>query len=236
MAIYPGTTIFDESGNSLTVTEQIGSGGFGAVFKVSDNKERFLAVKVLQASFPSEEAHKDFLREAQIAQEVQGQHVIKHLFFHDGSTHTGLPPYILMEYASDGSLRNLIQSKVESGEQFSDQELSNMYEQLIAGMNSVNDKLVHRDLKPENILVDGGLLKISDFGLAKISEESTRSRSFKGVGTLRYISPEAIQLLKNTPLMDMYSMGLVFYELATLSYPYADEVSQGTDFRDIHLN
>lgn len=83
-------------------------------------------------------------------------------------------------------------------------------------MIAINAELVHRDIKPENILVSNDVLKISDFGLAKIASESTRTMSFKGYGTIPYIAPEAWNSDKNTIQMDIYSMGIVFYELATL--------------------
>jgi hypothetical protein len=75
-------------------------------------------------------------------------------------------------------------------------------------------------VKPDNILVSKELLKISDFGLAKVIGERTRTETFKGLNHIMYCAPEAWHLQENTPSMDMYSMGIVFYEIATLQIPY----------------
>lgn len=102
-------------------------------------------------------------------------------------------------------------------------------------MKSINEKLVHRDIKPENILICNGIYKITDFGLAKVASESTRTMSFKGYGTLQYIAPEAWKSEKNTIQMDIYSMGIVFYELALLDYPYDIASNDMEAYRNAHM-
>ncbi|MBR7513174.1 protein kinase family protein, partial [Mycobacterium tuberculosis] len=72
----------------------------------------------------------------------------------------------------------------------SEDECLGIFYQLIDGIEAINAELVHRDLKPENILIDRGVFKISDFGLAKIAEDKTRTKTFKGWGTPPYIAPE----------------------------------------------
>ena len=103
-------------------------------------------------------------------------------------------------------------------------------------MKCISEHLVHRDIKPENILNFHGVLKITDFGLSKISGESTKTMTFKGYGTSPYVAPEAWNNDRNTIQMDIYSMGIVFYELATLSYPYEKPtVNDPIAFRSMHL-
>ena len=93
-----------------------------------------------------------------------------------------------------------------------------MFLQLASGMKHINSILVHRDIKPDNILIVDDVLKITDFGLAKYAEATTRSVTFKGYGTKEYCAPEVCKNEKNTIYMDIYSMGIVFYEIATLKY------------------
>ena len=144
-------------------------------------------------------------------------------------------PYIIMEYAEGGTLADQIEERKKTNSPYSKEELRNLFLQLVDGMKSINKKLVHRDIKPENILICNGICKITDFGLAKVASESTRTMSFKGYGTLQYIAPEAWKSEKNTIQMDIYSMGIVFYELALLDYPY-DIISNDVDaYRSAHM-
>jgi len=112
-----------------------------------------------------------------------------------------------------------------------------MFTQLINGMKAINNYLVHRDIKPSNILFHNDVLKITDFGLSKIVNQSTRSSTFKGFGTCAYIAPEAWEFKDNTIQMDIYSMGIVFYQLATYRYPYEID-NRGNmieNYREAHM-
>ena len=149
---------------------------------------------------------------------LDSENVIKYLYIHDGNEFPEYPPFIIMEYTDGGTLRDLIANR--NGQQFEVETLMGYFEQLAHGMKCISEQLVHRDIKPENILNFHGVLKITDFGLSKISGESTKTMTFKGYGTSPYVAPEAWNNDRNTIQMDIYSMGIVFYELATLSYPY----------------
>lgn len=107
-----------------------------------------------------------------------------------------------------------------------------MFHALSYGMRDINKCIVHRDIKPANILITNQGLKITDFGLSKYIDEATRNLTFKGYGTKAYCAPEVWNNEKNTMLMDIYSMGIVFYELATLNYPY--EITMN-NYSEAHL-
>lgn len=235
MIITIGSVIRDNQGKTYILDESIGSGGFGSVFKAHCEQDGLIvAVKVLQNSFSSDEIYLTFQKEANRSKLLDSENVIKYLYIHDGKDFSEYPPYIIMEYTDGGTLRNLITN--QNGKQFEIHTLKRIYQQLAHGMKCISEQLVHRDIKPENILNFNGVLKITDFGLSKISGESTKTMTFKNGGTLLYIAPEAWNNDSNTIQMDIYSMGIVFYELATLSYPYTLPAQMdGFHLRDMHL-
>ena len=236
MIITIGSRVKDKEGQTYLLTEELGHGGFGCVYKaVRDRDKAIYAVKTLLFSFANEDAVSSFKNEIVLSEKISGAHVIRYEYVHDGEEYPELPPYIIMEYANGGTLRDRLDERKANNAPFSKEELVPIYKQLIDGMISINAELVHRDIKPENILVSNDTLKITDFGLAKIASESTRTMSFKGYGTVPYIAPEAWNSDKNTIQMDIYSMGIVFYELATLQYPYEVKSNDVEAYKNAHL-
>lgn len=236
MIITIGSKVKDGEGNIYTLTKEIGHGGFGCVYKaVRDYDKSVYAVKTLLYSFSDEAVAASFKNEIKLSSEVNGEHVIHYIYAHDGDEYPELPPYIIMEYANEGTLADQIKKRKKSNNPYSKEELLGLFLQLTDGMKSINKKLVHRDIKPENILICNGSCKITDFGLAKVAAESTRSISFKGYGTLKYIAPEAWKSEKNTIQMDIYSMGIVFYELALLDYPYNIISNDLESYKNAHM-
>ena len=141
-----------------------------------------------------------------------------------------------MELIEGVSLREFISKQAKTNNLLSNEDLLNLFSQIIDGMFAINQKVVHRDIKPENILYSQSTIKITDFGLAKISEDSTRTHSFKGSGTYPYMAPEAWTLETNTKDMDVYSTGLLFYELATLKMPFIEyNPNSYEDWKSAHL-
>ena len=233
MIITIGSIIPDDNGNEYKVVDSIKPGGFGQVFlceRVLDKKK--FAVKTMLNVFPSTEEYNAFQNELMAAREIKADNVVLYEFMHDGKMFEEYPPYIIMEFANQGSLQQLLAQRKRTKAFFTNIELTQMFLQLAYGMKCINSILVHRDIKPDNILVVDNVLKITDFGLAKYAEATTRSVTFKGYGTKEYCAPEVWKNEKNTIYMDIYSMGIVFYELATLRYPY--EVTGG-DYEDAHL-
>ena len=231
-----GTKLQDDKGNTYVLDKVLGSGGFGDVYKAHSEADGMpVAVKLLKNNFYSPEAVLSFQKETYQSKLLDSENVIKYLYFHDGQQFDSYPPYIIMEYTDGGTLRNLIDN--QGNQQFDIEMLKRMLLQLARAMKCINTELVHRDIKPENILNFNGVLKITDFGLSKIAGESTNTMTFKNGGTLAYIAPEAWNNEKNTVQMDIYSMGIVFYELATLSYPYKNIPLKPnfSEWRNMHL-
>ena len=224
----------DADGVEYHQIEVIGRGGFGSVYLVErmTDKKKF-AIKTID-DLPNEGSLRSINNEIEMALKVSSDNVVKYLFFHDGKTFENLYPYIIMEYTDMGTLEKLLRENRDSNLMFSNAELKKIFLQLANGMKDIAEcNLIHRDIKPCNILIFEDNLKITDFGLAKITDKSTRSNSLKGWRTDKYASPEVWEKRQNTIQMDMYSMGIIFYELATLKYPY--EMKKGQEYRDAHL-
>ena len=232
--IMKGSVILDDKKQEYEVLDSIGSGGFGIIYKIKRKKDgKLFALKTLQIGFSDKRYLDSFKHEGESAMTISNENVVGYLFFHDGMMYKESPPYIIMEYANDGDLSKYIKDQKEF---LSNSQIKLIFTQLISGMKAINEKIIHRDLKPANILFSDGKFKITDFGLSKIFEDDTRTSTFKGSGTYSYMSPEAWKLEKNTPLMDIYSMGLIFYEIATRNHPFNKEKIQNVnDWRNIHL-
>jgi serine/threonine protein kinase len=131
-----------------------------------------------------------------------------------------------MEYVEGGTLAQLLRKAGESKEPLAIPSLVDWMGQLVDGIEAINEKMLHRDLRPENILMSGDRLKVGDFGLSKLVGAATRTRTFKGSQHVLYMAPEGWRSETNDIQIDMYSMGITFFEMATLEYPY--DVPPGT--------
>lgn len=204
-------------GKEFVISGFLGQGGMGHVFSIEDrNGNSKLALKSLQHFLPDDNNHRSLINEWEKAQKIDHKNVIRYHGFHDGLNEPKTP-YLIMELAQDGSLDDFLKSQTE----FMDEDVClEIFHQIIDGMEAVNEVLVHRDIKPDNIFIEQGVFKIADFGLAKVAQEKTRSKTFKGWGTEPYIAPEAYRAEINTIQMDMYSIGHVFYQIAGMKHAY----------------
>ena len=237
MIISKGTPIYDKDMNEYIVEERIGGGGFSAVFKViNKNNGKYYALKTFSSDFADKTELETFKNEISKAMQVESNNTVKYLFFNDGEIFSDLPPYIIMEYCDGGTLEEYIENIKKSKNIITNEELKEIYSQLINGMNDINSKLIHRDIKLKNILLKDGIIKIGDFGISKSISDITRTITFKGYGTAEYIAPEGWRFEKNTIKMDIYSMGIVFYQIATLlNYPYKILKGSEEEYRNAHL-
>ncbi len=215
------------------IVDVIGQGSFGTVYMAKNRSSGAIyALKTFQRTFVSEGEERALFNEGSLAINITHPNVVRVIYFHDGTRYPDLPPYMLMEYISGSTLEEILDARRPQNF-FSQEEIIEIFKQLASGMKAINQRLVHRDIKPDNILVEQGVYKIADFGLSKIVDAATRSETLKGVGAKAYYAPEAWRHEKNTAAMDMYSMGIVFYQIATLNYPYQPPAND--NWQDVHF-
>lgn len=234
MVFNLGHIIYDK----YEIVDLIGSGGFGEVYKIKDlDSEDLKALKCLLPHLAEElpELEDMFDEEANASMKVKHQNVVQIFSLEETSFKNKEIKFFTMEYSEDGDLSSFLR-KLDT--YLSIDNLTEWMRQLLLGLGAINELIIHRDLKPENILLFGNLLKISDFGLSKYIEETTRTFTFKGWGTPQYMAPEIWENISPTHLVDQYSMGMIFYYMAILKHPFYPIPSGGNIFeylRDSHL-
>lgn len=219
--LQPGNVVFGPGGVAkYTIVRPLGNGAFGMVYEVEGAKGERYALKTISTAWLNQTSLNALINEGQLAVGIEHPNVIRVVYFHDGQEHPEFPPYMLMDLADGGTLQDLLNQRRKIKQFFTNNELRSMMLELAYGMRAVNEKLVHRDVKPDNILIHKDQLKVADFGLSKVISAATRTQTFKGIQHVMYAAPEAWRQEKNTIAMDMYSMGIIYYELATLMHPY----------------
>ena len=199
--------------------EELGSGGMAEVYRARDKLlDRPVAVKILHAAYRSDsEFIARFHREAQAAARLSHPNIVSiYDVGTDGSDH-----YIVMEYVRSKTLKDKIRDEGP---------LDILTAVSIAGdianglCHAHNNNIVHCDIKPHNILMtNDGHAKIADFGIARAVTESTLTDSGNIVGSVHYFSPEQAQGGVITPKSDVYSLGVVMYEMITNRLPFTGD-------------
>jgi len=194
---------------------EIGQGGMGIVYKAEDiNLKRTVALKFLPAEFTRlPEARERFIREAQAAAALSHPNIctIYEVEEADGQ------PYIAMEYVEGQSLRQ----RVAKGPMSAD-NVADIAVQVAEGLEAAHQRgIIHRDIKSANIMVtEKGQAKIMDFGLAKVMGQEQLTRESVTIGTVAYMSPEQAQGEDLDKRTDLWSFGVVLYELLTGQLPF----------------
>jgi serine/threonine protein kinase/formylglycine-generating enzyme required for sulfatase activity len=219
-----GAGMPDLSGQTIgryRILEKLGEGGMAVVYKTQDTRlEREVAIKIIRREVFSplvlERVLKRFEREAKALAKLSHPNIVH---VHDYGKFRGAP-YLVMEYLPGGVLK----TGAGVSERLGWQEAARLLLPIAEALDYAHSlNIIHRDVKPSNILLTGrGQPMLSDFGIAKILEEEQTqglTASGTGVGTPEYMAPEQ-WTGKACPQSDLYSLGVVFYELLTGRKPY----------------
>uniref|UniRef100_A0A8D0CIF2 receptor protein-tyrosine kinase n=1 Tax=Scleropages formosus TaxID=113540 RepID=A0A8D0CIF2_SCLFO len=213
----------------VKIEEVIGAGEFGEVcrgrLKVPGKKENYVAIKTLKGGY-TEKQRRDFLSEASIMGQFQHPNII-HL---EGIITASCPVMIITEYMENGALDSFLR---QNDGQFTPIQLVGMLRGIASGMKYLSEmSYVHRDLAARNILVNSNLVcKVSDFGLSRFLQENssdpTYTSSLGGKIPIRWTAPEAIAFRKFTSASDVWSYGIVMWEVMSFGErPYWDMSNQ----------
>jgi len=225
--ITPGESI--QKGTTLagryTIIEELGRGGMGVVYKAEDTKlKRTVALKFLPPELTHiPEVKERFMREAQAAAALDHPNICTVHEFDEAEEKI----YISMAYIKGQSLRK----KVKSGPLELEESLR-IATQVADGLGEAHKKgIVHRDIKSANIIVDErGQAKIMDFGLARVTGGSLVTQEGMTMGTIAYMSPEQARGEKVDYRTDIWSLGVVLYEILTGQLPFKGEHEQSVVF------
>lgn len=215
------------------VVSRIADGGMATVYQAVDERlGRTVAIKIMHTQL-AQGPHRDqfverFHREARSAAAIANPHIVQ---VYDTGKFDGLD-YLVMEYVHGVNLR------YEMNQQgtFSVREMLRIIGETLDGLASAHRAgVVHRDIKPENILLnDRGHVQITDFGLAKTVSQATLSSTGILLGTAAYLAPEMIERNQATPQGDLYSVGIMAWEMLAGKVPFTSNNPVTLVFKHVH--
>ena len=211
------------------ITEKLGEGGMGVVYKAEDTKlERTVALKFLAAHLLNdEEAKARFLREAKAAAGLDHPNIctVHEIAEVDGKT------FLAMAFLKGKTLEDPI-----AGGPLSLKDALDIARQVADGLEAAHEAaIVHRDIKPANIMVDAkGRATIMDFGLAHLTEASRLTKTDQTMGTVAYMSPEQAQGMEVDNRSDVWALGVVLYEMVCGQRPFQGQYDQALLYEIVH--
>jgi len=211
-------------GDRFKILEKVGEGGFGSVYKAEDKKlNEIVCIKVLDAKLTLELSHKDrFVREIKLARKITHPNVVRIFDFAE----IGWNYVVTMEYVDGCSLKE----RMKQGN-LTTHDMISYIEQICRALDAAHVMgIIHRDIKPGNILIDkNDNVKIVDFGLAKVGDiGSGVTDSGAIMGTPEYMSPEQVSSEPVDHRSDIYSLGIVMYEMFTGQLPFKGDTPMAT--------
>ncbi|MET1006392.1 MAG: Stk1 family PASTA domain-containing Ser/Thr kinase [Propionibacteriaceae bacterium] len=220
------------------ITQRLARGGMATVYQAVDMRlTRTVAVKVMHIGLGDDaEFARKFDREARASARLSHPNVVS-VFDqgHDASGPGGGRPYIVMEYVDGQTLRDVISREAP----LTPLRALEMIEPVLSALACAHDAgLVHRDVKPENVLIsDRGQIKVADFGLAKaISAQTSTATQGLLIGTVSYLPPELVVSGRADARSDVYSAGVVLFELITGQKPHTGETPIQVAYAHVHTD
>ncbi len=200
------------------IIEKIGAGGMGEVYLAEDSElNRKVALKFLPSHLCQDaDCRARFKREAQAAAKLDHPNIVT---VHEvGEYHSR--PFISMQHIEGQSLKEVLSSRTLPLDRIMDIVI-----QVCDGLQAAHDSgITHRDIKPSNILIDShGRTRIVDFGLATIQGSETLTKTGSTLGTIGYMSPEQVRGEKTEARSDLFSLGIVLYEMITARRPFSGD-------------
>ena len=212
------------------IVDRLARGGMATVYRAHDRRlDRTVALKLMHVHLAdSPDFVSRFRREARAAARLSNPGVVA---VYDQGSLDGVA-YLVMEYVEGPTLRDLI-----AAGPLSVKEALGLVAQLLRPLGAAHRAgLVHRDIKPENVLLpsDGSVAKVADFGLARAVTEVTQTTTGNVLGTVAYLAPELITSGDSTSRADVFSAGVVLYELLTGEQPFTADSPIQIAFRNVH--
>ena len=207
-------------GNRYEILRKIGDGGMAFVYQARDKLlNRIVAVKVLRPEFvDDQEFLVKFKKEAEAVASLSHPNIVNvYDVGEDGKVH-----YIVMEYVDGQNLKEIIQDEGRL-EEYTALDIAKQIARALSAAH--RNGIIHRDIKPHNILIskDGRQVKVADFGIAKAVSSSTMTNMGSVIGSVHYISPEQAKGKHLTSNADLYSLGIVLYEMIIGRVPFSGD-------------
>jgi len=211
------------------ILDKLGEGGMGAVYKAYDTKlHRDVALKFLSSTqFVSDTDRAKLLQEARAAAAISHPNICSIIDIQN----SGDEEFLVMEFIEGQSLR----ARIDAGP-LDVEGTMKLIIQVAEGLKAAHKRgIIHRDIKPENIIItQEGIAKIADFGLAGTAERLRESASGNISGTIAYMSPEQVQGEPVDYSTDIWSLGIVLYEMVTGKPPFAGEYQEAMMYAIVH--
>lgn len=216
------------------IISELGQGAMGVVYKARDPMlDRIVAIKTINLTLPKEELAEfeaRFYQEAKAAGGLSHRNIVT---IHDIGRSDRVA-YMAMEFLEGQELRRLIQSRVP----IQIAHALDIAAQIAEGLQFAHDRqIIHRDIKPANIMVlNDGLVKITDFGIARMRNNEVKTMTGMILGSPKYMSPEQVSGKRADTRSDIFSLGVVLYEMLTGTSPFVADNIHGVMYQTMNFN